>query len=53
MDIQNAYELNLKLSYLTLVGQDEEGNLEWVGRKEDWNRVESACRKEELPVIEY
>lgn len=31
-----AYELLAKLKHLSLVGQDEEGNLEWVGSKYDW-----------------
>lgn len=34
-----AYELLADLRHLTLVGQDEDGDLEWVGTDKQWNRV--------------
>lgn len=34
-----AYQLRAKLeSGLTLVGQDDEGNLEWCGTHEHWSK---------------
>jgi len=38
--IYNALELKLKLRHLTLVGQDEDGSLEWVGTSAQWNECE-------------
>ena len=38
------YELLPKLTYLTLVGQDEDGELEFIGTEEAW---EAARRLEE------
>ena len=32
-----AYELLPKLTHLTLVGQDEDGELEFVGTAQQWN----------------
>ena len=39
MVYQNA-ELHSKLTFLTLVGQDEEGRLEWMGRSGDFQKAE-------------
>lgn len=35
-----AYELLPKLIHLTLAGQDEEGNLEWIGTREQWDEAQ-------------
>ena len=32
-------ELRAKLEHLVLVGQDEEGRLEWVGTDRQWNNA--------------
>lgn len=40
-----AYQLLAKLRYLTLWGQDEEGNLEWCGTSHQWRM---ASLEEEL-----
>jgi hypothetical protein len=32
--------LNANLTYLTLVGQDEEGRLEWAGKDEQWYQAD-------------
>lgn len=37
-----ADELWAKLSYLTLVGQNFEGELEWIGSKEQWAKTSWA-----------
>ena len=37
--IYQANELLLKLTHLTLVGQNEDGELEWVGTVEAWNKT--------------
>jgi hypothetical protein len=37
--IWNARELLIHLTYLQLWGQTEEGNLEWVGKDEQWKKV--------------
>lgn len=34
-----AYELAPRLKYLTLVGQDDEGNLEFLGNEAQWRLV--------------
>lgn len=36
--MNNAYELLPKLKNLTLFGVNE-GELEWIGTEEDWNKV--------------
>lgn len=33
------YELKPRLKYLTLVGQDDEGNLEFLGNEAQWRLV--------------
>ena len=38
-----AQELKVYLNNLQLAGQDEEGDLEWIGEKQEFDRV-----KEEL-----
>ncbi len=35
-----AYELLPRLKQLTLVGQDEDGELEFFGTEAKWNRVQ-------------
>ncbi len=35
-----ASELKRHLEHLTLVGQDDEGNLEWIGTEEDFSNAE-------------
>ena len=35
-----AYELLAKLRCLTLVGQNYDGELEWLGSTEAWNKVD-------------
>jgi len=35
------YELYPRLSLLTLSGQDEEGNLEFIGTPEQWTSAET------------
>lgn len=42
-----AYELQAMLKYLTLVGQDDEGNLEWCGTNAQWRLA-----KEEIEAYE-
>jgi len=34
-----AYELLAKLNLLTLSGQNEDGELEWIGKSSDWNSL--------------
>lgn len=41
--IYTAKDLLAKLTYLTLAGQNEEGELEWIGTKEDWELAENTC----------
>ena len=35
-----AYELLPKLKYLTLTGQNEEGDLEFFGTEREWDKAE-------------
>lgn len=42
-----AYELLARLKYLTLAGQNEDGELEWIGTFTDWQNV----TKEEMEWI--
>lgn len=42
-----AYELLARCRHLTLTGQDDDGELEWVGTKEKWE----AVNKEEVEAI--
>lgn len=37
--IYTAQELLPYLTHLTLAGKDNEGNLEWIGIKKDWDNV--------------
>lgn len=39
MIYQNA-ELRAKLTHLTLVGQNEDGSLEWAGSQDAWEEAE-------------
>jgi hypothetical protein len=39
-----AYELLAKLHNLTLCGQDDEGQLEWIGTREQWEKAEDEER---------
>ena len=38
--IYNAYELQAKFKFLQLWGQDEDGELEWVGHEQNWRKAE-------------
>jgi hypothetical protein len=38
--VHEAKELSAKLDNLTLAGQNEAGELEWVGSRNEWNRAE-------------
>jgi hypothetical protein len=42
-----AYELLARLRLLVLAGQDEDGDLEWIGK---WQNIE---REEEIILREY
>jgi len=47
-----AYELLAKLRRLTLCGQNEEGELEWVGTSSQWDLAteeEAILREYEMP----
>jgi len=37
-----ARELLINLTYLTLAGQNEDKELEWIGNDEQWNKVQWA-----------
>lgn len=39
MTTMYAYELLPRLAYLILAGQNEDGELEWIGTLQDWNVV--------------
>ncbi len=34
-----AYELLAYLKYLVLTGQNEDGELEWIGKTSEWNKA--------------
>ncbi|KKK50348.1 hypothetical protein LCGC14_3125920 [marine sediment metagenome] len=40
MKIHTSKELLLKLTYLTLAGQDGQGELQWIGTRDQWDKVE-------------
>lgn len=40
--IYRAADLNYYLNYLTLAGQDFEGNLQWIGDKRHWDSLDRA-----------
>lgn len=44
------YELRAKLNNLTLAGQNEDGELEWIGTNEQWSTVESYLRERDSVV---
>lgn len=44
------YELQVKLNNLTLSGQNEDGELEWIGTNEEWTAVETYLREREQVV---
>jgi hypothetical protein len=46
--IYTANELLLKLKHLTLAGQNEDGELEWVGEKKDWDKIVMIYTANEL-----
>jgi hypothetical protein len=50
-----AYELLAKLQLLTLCGQNEDGELEWIGRTQNWDALaieeENILREYELSKI--
>ena len=50
-----AYELLAKLRILALVGQNFDGELEWIGTTEQWNKLpyeeESILRDKQLQAI--
>lgn len=37
--VWNARELLIHLTYLQLVGQNEDGDLEWMGNERQWNAL--------------
>lgn len=43
--VMYAYELLARCKHLTLGGQDEDGELEWIGTKEQFERVEAEERQ--------
>lgn len=40
--IYTARELLIKLTYLTLAGQNNDGELEWIGNDKQWTKVKWA-----------
>jgi hypothetical protein len=47
-------ELNSYLTHLTLVGQDEDGRLEYAGNDEQWYNADiGSYSDKELEVMEY
>jgi hypothetical protein len=42
-----AYELLARCRHLTLAGQDEDGELEWMGTQEHWREVEKEIAENE------
>ena len=42
----NAYELKIKIKYLTLAGY-EDGEYQWMGESKDWSLVEQEINKYE------
>lgn len=45
MKITQAYILLAKLRCLTLVGQNFEGELEWIGSTTDWDKVDHEAER--------
>ena len=45
--VWKANELLVYLSYLSLCGQEEDGDLQWLGTKENFQDVEYAIKVEE------
>lgn len=45
--MNKAYQLLAHLKHLTLVGQNEEGELEWVGTDLQWKEVEKEISEHE------
>jgi hypothetical protein len=43
----NNYELRIRLEYLTLCGQNDKGELEWIGTNEQWTTVHSYLLERE------
>ena len=46
--VYKAKELLARLRHLTLVGQNEGKELEWVGSDKQWNRVKDEIKLSEL-----
>lgn len=51
-----AYELLAKLRILTLSGQDEDGDLEWIGTRDKWESLDKEERNilgevDEIPMF--
>lgn len=46
--IYTARELLAKLRHLTLVGQNEKGELEWVGTDKNWRSVNTDIAISEM-----
>ena len=40
-----AKELNIYLTNLTLAGQNADGELEWIGDRKQWDKVNSELEK--------
>jgi hypothetical protein len=47
-----AYELLAHLRHLTLAGQDEDGDLEWICTREKWQAVAKEIKQYEKPTQE-
>ena len=47
-----AYELHALLTHLTLTGQDEEGNLEFVGTNKKWRKAKDEIQNYETFALE-
>lgn len=41
------HELRARLNNLILAGQNEDGELEWIGKRQEWDRVEAYLRDRE------
>jgi hypothetical protein len=46
-----AYQLLARLNHLVLCGQDEYGELEWMGTGRQWDRVEEIDEEDDVQEI--
>ena len=42
------YELKIRLKYLTLVGQNDDGELEWLGSAGNWGQTTYEIEEYEM-----